>query len=93
MVELTFASDESNAVLPCRKKRRTFLESFQTMTLSMSDDSLGDEGSSCATGGSLHPSDDDTESLDGEGDVLLSDQERHTGPLSINLRPEERKAR
>jgi hypothetical protein len=75
-VELTFASDESHAVLPCRKKRRTFLECFQTMTLSMSDDSSGDEGSSCATGGSLNPSDDDTESLDGEGDVLLSDQEK-----------------
>lgn len=76
MVELTFGSDESNAVIPCRKKRRTFLESFQTMTLSMSEDSSCDEGSSCATGGSLHASDDDTESLDGESDVLLSDQEK-----------------
>jgi hypothetical protein len=73
--------------MPQRKKRRTILESLQTMSLKTSAvDSSDDEGnSSCATGGSLLHDDGnnygDGESMGGstegeEEDVLLSDQER-----------------
>jgi len=76
MVELSFMSNENQRGLPCRKKRRTFLESFQTMTLKTSRDSSDDGNSSCATGGSLNAEEeDDSESL-GSEEVVLSDQEK-----------------
>lgn len=76
ILELTLMSDESNPILPCRKKRRTFLESFQTMAIKSSGDSSDGGDSSCATGGSVAGSDDETESLGDDDDVLLSDQEK-----------------
>ena len=77
IVELSLMSAEGSQILPCRKKRRTFLESFQTMAIkSSSGDSSGEDDSSCATGGSVAGSDDETESLGDDDDVLLSDQEK-----------------
>jgi len=71
---------------PSRKRRRTFLESFQTMSLIKTSDNESDGGnSSCATGGSLNHTDDDgcvedtdydDESSMEQEDVVLTDQEK-----------------
>jgi hypothetical protein len=88
-IELRFSALERRSVLhPCRKKRRTFLESLQAMSIKNSCDSSFDGNSSCATGGTINATNNeaDYESLDdedGDGDnenqdseVLLSDQEK-----------------
>lgn len=74
---------------PSRKRRRTILESFQTMSLVKHQDSSDEGNSSCATGGSLNGEggdDDDDESLNSrENNLMLSDQERFHRAIMYQL--------
>jgi len=78
---LVSETPRSHESVPSRKRRRTILENFQSMTLKSQFGEMSDEGnSSCATGGSrnaalLGHNDDDTVSSENSNEIL-SDQER-----------------
>mmetsp|Transcript_4249 Transcript_4249/g.6629 ORF Transcript_4249/g.6629 Transcript_4249/m.6629 type:complete len:200 (-) Transcript_4249:194-793(-) len=80
----------SHESVPSRKRRRTILETFQSMTLKSQLGEISDEGnSSCATGGSRNaalPSrnDDDTVSSANSNEIL-SDQEKAQRAMAYQL--------